>query len=258
MKLNFLGTGGGRFVTGMQRRKTGGIVVETEETQVHVDPGPGALVETHENAAPEQTEAVIVSHAHLDHCNDVEPIIEMMTEAYGNPGAVYANRTAMEGYGDIEKAVSEYHKNLCLKTETLEENSEYKFKDLKIESQEMFHNDPKTQGLKLSTEEKTVGFWTDTEFSEELLPFYEECDTLVIYCVRPRNKGLSGHISLDEVPKIVEATEAKTVILTHFGSKFLDSGMEEEENWLEEQVEAKIIFAEDGMKFPGNRKLGDF
>ena len=259
MKLKFLGTGGGRYVTGYQNRDTGGIVVITDETQVHIDPGPGALVHSHrELENPLDTEAVIVSHGHPDHYVDTEPLIGMMTQASDKPGALFAPESVLHGYGEVEKAVSDYHKNLCMTVEELDDGSTYQFKDLKIESQEMFHGDPKTQGFTLETEDKKIGFWTDTEYSEELTALYRGCETLVIYCSRPRNAGIRGHTSLDEVPKIVEETEVKNVIITHFGQKFLNSDMEKEEEWLKDEVDAKVIFAEDGMEYPGNRSLGDF
>lgn len=232
--------------------------METDETQVHVDPGPGALVQCHEAGKAEETEAVIVSHGHVDHSSDAEAVIEMMTEAYDQAGAVFANESCLRGYGDIEKRISDYHQRLCGRVETLEEAAEFEFEDIEIRSQKMFHSDPKTQGFTIANDEKKIGFWTDTEFSEELLDFYSGCDTLVVYCGRPRNDSIEAHTSLDEVPDIVEAVEPSTVIITHFGYKFLDQNLEEQEEWLSEQVDAKVIFAEDGMEFPGNRSLGDF
>lgn len=258
MKLKFLGTGGGRYVTGMQRRKTAGIIVRTEETQVHIDPGPGALVHCHEMDSPEDTEAVIVSHGHLDHSSDAQALIEMMTEAYDHAGAVFANESCLSGYADVEKEISDYHQNLCRKVEKLEEGGEYEFKDLEIKSQQMFHRDPKTQGLVLDDGEKSVGFWTDSEFSEELLEFYKGVDIMVLFCGRPKNDGIGGHTSLDDIPNILEAVEPNTVIITHFGYKFLDSNLDEQKEWLEEQVEPKVVFAEDGMEFPGDSKLSRF
>jgi ribonuclease BN (tRNA processing enzyme) len=257
MKLKFLGTGGGRFVTGSQRRKTGGILAITDETQIHIDPGPGGLIQAQDNK-PEDTEAVIVSHAHLDHSNDSEPLIEMMAYIHDHPGALFANETCLAGYSDMEKCISDYHQNLCRTVETLEEDFETEFKDLKIRSQEMFHSDPKTQGFVLETDEKSIGFWTDTEFSEELVDFYSGCDTIVIYCNRPTGETLEGHTSLDEVPDIVEAVQPSTVIITDFGYKFLNQDLDEEKEWLEDNIDAKVVFAEDGMEFPGNRSLGDF
>lgn len=257
MKIKFLGTGGGRYVTGEQKRRTSGIIVQTDEAQLHVDPGPGALVHA-QRENPEETEAVIVSHAHLDHANDAEAVIEMMTEVYDNPGAVFANKTCFEGYGDIEKRISNYHQDLCAEKKVLEEGQSFKFKDLSIESQEMFHSDPRTQGITLETDEKKIGFWTDTEFSSELTDFYSGCDTLIVYCTRPKGAGIESHTSLSDVPDIVEDLDVSTVIVTHFGFRFLEEDMEEQEEWLKEEIEPKVIFAEDGMEFPGDTKLSSF
>jgi ribonuclease BN (tRNA processing enzyme) len=258
MKLKFLGTGGGRYATGLQSRKTGGIVVFSEETQVHIDPGPGALIHSHRMLEePLETEAVLVSHGHLDHVNDAEAIVEMMVEAGDKPGNVFAPESVLSGYGEIEKSVSDYHQDLCVRIEELSE-SELEFKDLIIETQEMFHSDPKTQGFKISDGEKTFGFWTDTEYSDELIKFYGDCDTLVIYCTRPKGRGVRSHTSLSDVPEILEKTGVKNVIITHFGQAFLNSDIEEQKQWIKEEVEAQVTFAEDGMEYPGNRSLGDF
>jgi ribonuclease BN (tRNA processing enzyme) len=258
MELRFLGTGGGRYVTGMQKRKTGGIVLKTEETQIHIDPGPGALVETHEQENPGETSALLVSHAHLDHANDAEAIIEMMVEAYDQPGTLFANETVLKGYSDLEKKISNYHQNICGDIKKLDEGSKHEFQDLEIESQQMFHSDPKTAGFTVSNGEKKIGFWTDTEFSEELVGFYEGCDTLVVYCSRPKGEATQSHTALSDIPEITEKISPSTVIVTHFGFKFLDSDLEEQEKWLDEEIDAKVVFAEDGMKFPGNRTLDAF
>lgn len=259
MELKFLGTGGGRYVTGTQKRKTGGIVLISDESQIHIDPGPGALTGSHEHLEePGKTEAVLVSHAHLDHANDAEAIIEMMVEAYNQAGTVFANETALKGFSDLEKSISSYHQNMCMDVKTLEDESEYGFQDLEIRSQHMFHSDPKTAGFTVSDEEKTIGFWTDSEYSEELVDFYEGCDTLVVYCSRPKNDATRSHTCLSDIPKILEQVSPKTVIVTHLGYKFLDSDLEEQEDWLKEKIDAKVVFAEDGMKFPGNRSLNAF
>lgn len=259
MKLHFLGTGGGRYVTGLQQRKTAGIVVKTQEAQLHVDPGPGALVYSRKELdEPGATNAVLVSHAHLDHCNDAQALIEMASEAESMPVHLFANDTVLHGRSNIEKTVSDYHRELCSSVNELEDGFSSGFKDLEIESQEMFHSDPRTQGFKLEDDEHCIGFWTDTEFSSELTEFYTDCDVLVVYCTRPKGRSLASHTSLDQVPDIVEAAGPNTVIVTHFGKAFLDADMEEQEQWLKDELDCKVVFADDGMKFPGNRSLGDF
>lgn len=259
MKLKFLGTCGGRYATGLQTRKTGGIVLQSDETQIHIDPGPGALVHTHEMVEqPMETEAVLVSHSHLDHMNDAQAIIEMMTEAGDKPGAVFAPESVLRGYGDVEKSISDYHKDLCATVKQMEDGSSFEFRDLEIRSQEMFHSDPKTQGFKVSDGEKTVGFWTDTEYSDELTDFYTDCDTLVVYCGRPKGRNVRSHTGVSDVPGIAEKTGVENIILTHLGLAMLNEGLEEQREWLDENTDAKITFAEDGMQYPGNRSLGDF
>lgn len=259
MKLKFLGTGGGRYVTGQQRRRTAGIIIETEETQIHVDPGPGALVYANKELEnPDEVEGLIVSHAHMDHSSDAEPIIEMITEAYDNQAALFANETALNGYGEIEKAISKYHEGLCSNVEKMDEGSEHEFKDLKIESQEMFHGDPRTQGFTVETDEKKIGFWTDTQYSEELLDLYKDCDVMVIYCTRPKGNAVKGHTAIDEVPDIMEKVEASTCIITHFGYALLDSNLDEQKEFIEDNIEGKVVFAYDGMEFPGEASLERF
>lgn len=259
MELIFLGTGGGRYVTGEQKRKTAGIVIKSDETQIHVDPGPGALVYSHKELKdPLDTEAVIISHGHLDHSNDAEAIIEMIAESGGHAGGVFGSESVLEGYGDIEKRISNYHQKLMSRKVQIAENTVEEFKDVEIRSQKMFHSDPTTVGFTVENSEKKIGFWTDSEPSEELYSFYEGCDTLVVFCTRPRNARQSNHTSLSDVPDIVESTEVENVIITHFGYKFLESDLEEQKEWLKDEVDCKVIFAEDGMRYPGNRSLSSF
>ena len=42
-RLIMLGTGGGRHTTMFQARSTGGFLLDTGKSRIHMDPGPGAL-----------------------------------------------------------------------------------------------------------------------------------------------------------------------------------------------------------------------
>ena len=70
MSIRFLGTGGARFVVAKQIRASGGMWLRFGATQVHVDPGPGALVRalgTIPPQRPAELDAIVISHKHLDH-----------------------------------------------------------------------------------------------------------------------------------------------------------------------------------------------
>ena len=59
-----------------QIRASGGFIVNVKGVQFHVDPGPGALVKAKEFGVNLRTNNVLIcTHAHLDHCNDVNSVV---------------------------------------------------------------------------------------------------------------------------------------------------------------------------------------
>lgn len=263
MELRFLGTGGGRYATARQTRQTGGIVITSKETQIHVDPGPGAIVYSNKELdSPENTEAVLITHAHHDHYSDAEAIIEQITQINQKPGTILANHTVLNGIKDMEKQITEYHQDLCQNIHNLNEDEKIKFKDLEIETTALDHNDPNTIGFKVGDGDVKIGFWIDTCYKKNLTKFYEDCKILVINCLLSRKMSSKKHTSISDIPSLIEETRPETAILTHFGSYLLeDNKLEENKEWLKEECKDKdtqIIFAKDNMKYPGNIKLSSF
>ena len=54
-KIIFLGTGGDSIVVGKQLRASGGIILQIDDNQFHIDPGPGALVRARQERKPSLT-----------------------------------------------------------------------------------------------------------------------------------------------------------------------------------------------------------
>ncbi|MDP6600597.1 MAG: MBL fold metallo-hydrolase, partial [Candidatus Woesearchaeota archaeon] len=76
----FLGTGGDSYVVGKQLRASGGIILQINDDQYHIDPGPGALVMAKETGVNLRANtALFVTHNHLNHCNDINAVIDAMT-----------------------------------------------------------------------------------------------------------------------------------------------------------------------------------
>ena len=66
LEILFLGTGGGRFATITQKRRTAGIRILGEKLNLHLDPGPGALVySVASGLSPEKINAVSYTHLTL-------------------------------------------------------------------------------------------------------------------------------------------------------------------------------------------------
>src|SRR5579875_3508447 len=99
--IRFLGTGGARFTVARQIRASGGMWMHFGSTQIHVDPGPGALVRALSVVPPcnpVELDAIVLSHKHLDHANDVNIMVEAMSQGGYRPrGTLFAPRDAFEG-----------------------------------------------------------------------------------------------------------------------------------------------------------------
>ena len=95
----FLGTGGDSNVVGKQIRASGGIILQVEDDQYHIDPGPGALITAKDAGINLRANtALFVTHNHLRHANDVNAVIDAMTYGgFDKKGVLVANNTVING-----------------------------------------------------------------------------------------------------------------------------------------------------------------
>ncbi len=109
----FLGTGGGRVNLIRQLRGTGGFLLLGRSLTIHVDPGPGALLRLHEaNQDPAKTDAIIVTHMHIDHVADAGVLIEAMTGfMLSRGGTLVTCASVVEGDAHGDKSISTYHQS---------------------------------------------------------------------------------------------------------------------------------------------------
>ena len=97
-----------------QRRRTAGIRIISEDLNLHLDPGPGALVHSIEGGLdPQRVRALLVSHCHPDHYADAEVFVEAMTRGMTRKqGLLAAPRSVLEGSDVCEASISKYHQQI--------------------------------------------------------------------------------------------------------------------------------------------------
>ncbi len=250
--IKFLGTAGARFVVSTQLRASGGIWFSLEGVDVLGDPGPGCLVRclnSRPKMNPSKLDAIIITHKHLDHCADVNVMIEAMTEGgTKRRGILFTPRQALED----DPVVFQYVRKFLNRIEILKEGGTYELDGLTLSTPIKHLHPVETYGINFNTPVGTISWIADTAFFPELLQHY--CgDLLIIHSVRyrdenDREKGIY-HLNLEDVKKIVCELRPKATILTHFGMKMLQAKPYELASKLSEETGCKVIAASDGMRF---------
>jgi len=253
MKLVFLGTGGGRFSIITQQRKTGGlrIISKEEKLNIHIDPGPGALVYSLMNKLdPKKINMILISHAHPDHYTDGEVLIEAMTlGALKKTGCLICARSVVSGKDVCGPAISKYHKNLPKEVVELKDKEKYEYSGVVVEAIKAIHYDPDTIGFKLRFPSgKTLGYTSDTEYFEGLGERYANVDLLILCTMRPQKSPLKWHMSIDDAIRIVDEAKPKKAVITHFGMKMIvNANPNTEAKYVEKETGIPTIAAYDGM-----------
>ena len=98
-RILFLGTAGDVSSVGKQMRKSGGILFKHNNTQFHIDPGPGALLMSKMvNMPSRETLAILATKNTLPRINDINAVIFAMTHnGLDRRGAVLCPSTVREG-----------------------------------------------------------------------------------------------------------------------------------------------------------------
>jgi len=251
--IKFLGTGGSRFVVAKQLRSSGGVFINYNGLNIILDPGPGTLVRCNRAKPPidvSKLDAILLSHLHIDHSNDVNILIDGMTVGgFKRRGALFAPKDSLNGECCV---VFNYLRDYLTKIEVLKEECRYAIENSDGErlcfSTSVRHNHPvETYGLILDMHGLKVSFLVDTKYFHGLIDCYKGSDMLVINVTRRTPSINISHLSIEDVQKILKGTKPKKAVLTHFGLTMLKARPDIIANDLTKELGIEVIAARDGM-----------
>jgi len=248
--IKFLGTAGARFVVARQIRYSAGTHIRAGGHDIILDPGPGTLVRC-ARARPKveapNIDAVVLSHAHIDHSNDVNILLDAMATGDHDGGELFCPAECLEGEKSV---VFNYARELPRRVIRLEPESAYLSGDIPFRTSPRHVHGMETYGLSFDINGTTISFVTDTDYFPELSDIYADADILVINVVRhyPVKHGNVQHLCADEAKEIIGDVGPDMAVLTHFGMTMIQAGPREVARQMDEELDIPVEAASDGRK----------
>ena len=249
ISVRFLGTGGARFTVARQIRASGGMWMRFGATQIHVDPGPGALVRALSvipPCNPVELDAIVLSHKHLDHANDVNIMVEAMSQGGYRPrGALFAPRDAFEG----EAVIFPYVRKFVKREQFLVERSgPYAINDVELRTSIKHIHAVETFGMHFRYAGRTVSYLPCGRFFEGLIEDYKshDPDVLIVNVLRYRDSMDVDHLLFEEARSIVTEIRPRVAVFTHFGTRLLERDPDRLAAELEDELGIRVHAARDG------------
>ena len=245
----FLGTGGDSYVVGRQLRASGGIILQINDDQFHIDPGPGSLVMAKETGINLRANtALFVTHNHINHCNDINAVIDAMTySGFDKKGVLVANNTVVNGSMHYTPFLQKYFRDCLERFIVLEEGKKVGINNVEIIAIKAKHSDPNAIGFKFITPDYTLTYTGDTKYSVETMAEYENSDVLILNVPCLKNDESRDNLCKEDAIKIIKKVAPRLAIITHFGINFLKADPLYEIREIQKQTNCQVIAATDGM-----------
>jgi phosphoribosyl 1,2-cyclic phosphodiesterase len=247
--VKFLGTAGARYTVMRQLRSSAGTWIALAGMNILVDPGPGTLVRcaaSRPKLDPARLDAIVLTHRHIDHSNDVNIMIEAMTEAGKKPrGILFAPAHAL----DADPVVLNYVRGFVERIAVLKEGGKYTVGPVEIETPvRHVHHGAETYGLNIRAGNTSISIVSDTRYFDALSEVYTGDVAVLNVVLFDRKPGTDiEHLSLADAEKFIVARRPKLAILTHFGMGMLREKPRGLAMKLQEKTGVCVRAASDGM-----------
>jgi phosphoribosyl 1,2-cyclic phosphodiesterase len=251
VSLRFLGTGGARWVVAKQIRSSGGFWLQADGTNIHVDPGPGALVRALAQIPPcdpATLDAIVLSHKHLDHAGDVNAMIEAMCQGGWRPrGALCVPRDAVDE--TMQPVVLPYARRFVPREWIVEEHGgPFTIGAVELRASLRLRHPVETYGLHFSTPSAKVSYIPCTRYFDGIVEDYraQAPDVLVMNVLRYRDSMDVDHLTYDDARALIEGIRPGVAIMSHFSTRMLERDPKRLAFELEDATGIKTFAAYDG------------
>ena len=238
-----------------QLRSSAGLWVSYEGANLLIDPGPGCIVRCNSSRPkmdPGKLDGILLTHRHLDHSNDINVMIEAMTEGgFKKRGVVFLPKDAIVK----DPVILKHLRNAAEDIVILKANKKYRLKAIEFQAPCRQEHSVETYGLRFNFPgcdvAKKVSLISDTRYFEGLKSLYK-ADVIILNVVFYDERPEIEHLSLSGARKLISEIKPKAAVITHFGMSMLKNKPAMIAKSLSEELGIRVIAAYDGMKFDLN------
>jgi len=247
--LVFLGTGGDSYVVGKQLRASGGFVLQVDENQFHIDPGPNALQRAKECGVNlRATTAIFVSSNSIFHANDVNAVIDAMTySGFDKNGVLVASKSVFQGNESQSPYLQNFYRGCLERTISMEAGKRIGINDVEVQAMPARNADASAIGFKFFTPYFTLAYSSDTKYSIDVAEAYKGSHILILNVPTNNKKHTGFNLSTEDAVKFIQKVQPRLAIIQHFGIDMVKSDPIYEAREIQRQTNVQTIAAKDGM-----------
>ena len=246
--ITFLGTGQGSFVVGRNLLSSGGIILQVDENQFHIDPGPNSLKNAaHNQISLRATTALLVSHSHLNHSNDINAVIDAMTySGFDKKGVLVANKITINGSEEQKTPLTSYYRNFLERFIVLEAGQRVGINEIEVLALKTKHSE-QAIGFKFFTPYFTLAYSSDTKYFPELIEEYKNSNILILNVPYIKKEDAKNNLCIEDAIKIIKGVSPRLAIIQHFGIDIVKSDPMYQIREIQKATGVQTIAAKDGM-----------
>jgi ribonuclease BN (tRNA processing enzyme) len=217
-----------------------GYLVTTSAAKILLDCGPGIATAVGGVLAPDELDAVIVSHLHLDHCYDLLPLGKtLLSRALRYPGAGAAPQLSADvaavplyvpaGAGRVLSQLAALFPvttapvldrafELAFRLREYTPGARFTVGDMTVSLHQLRHAAPNC-GIRVESPDGSLAYTGDTGVTPELAPLADGADLLLAEAtLTDTDHGPHGHLSAADAARAAQAAGVRALVLTHFPS----------------------------------------